>query len=258
MYSAITIMSSQEMQWLLMEKYGGKKTDDFFADCRKLALGEPLAYLIGHVPFLNTTIYLDSRPLIPRPETEFWVSSVIEIIKTKQAGGLTTDTPVSILDLCAGSGCIGVAIAANVPQSHLTFSEIEQKHISTIAKNCQENKIDKNRCTIHHTSLFDGIDAKFDFIVSNPPYVDASLNRVDPSVRDFEPHLALFGGAGGLDVIADIIKTAPAHLTRGGQLWLEHEPEQAVAIAELATTNGFTITTHTDQYDIVRYSTLVL
>ncbi len=63
---------SKDIAWLLQEKYGGEKSEAFFADCKRLALGEPLGYLIGHTPFLDCTIYLDSKPLIPRAETEFW------------------------------------------------------------------------------------------------------------------------------------------------------------------------------------------
>jgi methylase of polypeptide subunit release factors len=72
---------SQDIEWLLKEKFGGEKSDAFFADCKRLALGEPLGYLIGHVPFLGCTIHLDSKPLIPRTETEFWTEKAIEEIK---------------------------------------------------------------------------------------------------------------------------------------------------------------------------------
>src|SRR6056297_1653427 len=77
-------MESQDEQWLLQEKYSGEKSEAFFADCKALALGTPLGYLIGHVPFLDCTIYLDEQPLIPRVETEFWVELAIAAIKEGQ------------------------------------------------------------------------------------------------------------------------------------------------------------------------------
>lgn len=249
----------QDEHWLLEEKYNGVKSEAFYADCKRLALGEPLAYLIGHTPFLNTTIYLDSRPLIPRPETEFWTKEVIETLNQSTPSlGLSTNRHLRILDLCAGSGCIGVAIAHAISDAYIDFAEIEKRHIDTIEKNVLENKISSSRVNIYHTNLFDKLTEKYDVIVSNPPYIDSTLNRVHESVVDFEPHLSLFGGKEGMDVITEIIKESPRHLIAGGQLWLEHEPEQSVAISSLAKESGFSSTTHKDQYGIERYSVLVL
>ena len=95
---------NKDIAWLLEEKYNGEKTDSFFTDCRKLALGEPLGYIIGHVPFLNTKIHLDSRPLIPRPETEYWTELAINQIKeydsSRSTLGLETSEPLRVIDMC--------------------------------------------------------------------------------------------------------------------------------------------------------------
>lgn len=243
---------SQDSAWLLKEKYNGEKSTAFFSDVKRLAMGEPLAYLIGHSPFLNTTIHLDSRPLIPRAETEFWVEKAIQEIK---------DMPLPaprILDLCAGSGCIGAAVAKAIPTSLVDFSEIEVGHTKTIKKNLQQNSIPDIRTNVVHTSLFDKLPDKYDFILSNPPYIDETLNRVDTSVIDFEPHLALFGGRDGMEVITSIIEHSLEHLKPNGQLWIEHEPEQTEAITELANRHLYTITTHRDQYGSERYSKLLV
>src|SRR5512138_3415194 len=96
----------REEEWLLKEKWNGEKSEGFFADCQRLRDGEPLAYVIGHTPFLNTIIYLDSKPLIPRVETEFWVEKAIMEIQDFSRG--QTLGTVQVLDVCAGSGCIGV------------------------------------------------------------------------------------------------------------------------------------------------------
>jgi release factor glutamine methyltransferase len=243
----------QDTEFLLREKYKGKKCDAFFADAKRLALGEPLAYLIGHVPFLSTTIYLDSRPLIPRTETEFWVEKAIAEIERSHI-------PIPrILDLCAGSGCIGVAVAKAIPQAIVDFSEIDEIHIPTIKRNIEQNNINKKRVTVAHTSLFSGLPHRYDFILSNPPYIDETLHRVDESVKDFEPYIALFGGQAGLEVISQIIEQAPEHLTPGGQLWMEHEPEQSAMISVLADRQQYIAKkTHRDQYGTERYSTLVV
>lgn len=250
---------SQEEAWLLKEKYDGVKSDEFFADCKRLTLGEPLGYLIGWTQFLECKIWLDSRPLIPRFETEFWVEQAIATIANQESGSLgLTETGPRVLDLCAGSGCVGVAVAHEVPAARVEFSEIDIDHIPTIQKNLTGNNISPERTVVHHTSLFKGIPDKFDFILANPPYIDADLNRADQNVVDFEPYLALFGGKGGMEIIEQVITVAPEHLTQNGQLWLEHEPEQTAEITRLGTEAGFTASTHPDQYGTERFSILVL
>lgn len=241
------------MQQLLREKYDGVKSEAFYADCKRLALGEPLAYLIGWTPFLNTTIFLDSHPLIPRPETEFWTEQAIKLIAAQN-----TKTSLHILDVCAGSGCIGVAVANAIPQAKVDFSEIDTRHLDTIKKNLQKNGIAKERYAVYHTNLFTDLPTAYDFILANPPYIDASLERAEASVTEYEPYVALFGGEAGLEVIADIVTEARSYLTAHGQLWIEHEPEQSAAIAKLGETEGFRVNTKTDQYNVERYSVLML
>lgn len=253
---------TKDIAWLLREKYNGEKSEAFFADCKRLALGEPLGYLIGHVPFLDCQIWLDSHPLIPRTETEYWTEKAITELQQRPDTlpdlGLGR-TPIKVLDLCAGSGCIGVAVAKAVPETLVDFAEIEKNHLPTIEKNIASNNIATNRTRVRQSNLFSAFaDDVYDMVLSNPPYINADLNRVDDSVVNFEPHLALFGGSGGTEIIEQLIKEAPAHLTPNGQLWIEHEPEQASVIIHLAEQSGFSATAHNDQYGIQRYSILVL
>ena len=260
LYYATNYMENQEIAWLLQEKYNGVKTVSFEADCSRLAAGEPLGYLIGHVPFLNCTIHLDSHPLIPRVETEFWVEKAIIASKThlKNQRG---PTPL-ILDLCSGSGAIGVAVAKGVPEALVTFTELDPLHLPTIEKNLSENIPEWSNRSNHYcitaSDLFEQITEEFDFILTNPPYIDAAAGTVDMNVTTYEPHLALFGGDNGMDIITRIIAEAPQHLTPAGQLWIEHEPAQVEAITALALNHGFTIVTHPDQYDIPRFSVLTM
>lgn len=246
-------MFNTEENWLLKEKYHGMQTSEFENDCLRLSSGVPLAYLIGYIPFLNCKIWLDSKPLIPRPETEFWVEKVLAEIKDFD----NKSESVKILDLCAGSGCIGVAIAKNSPQTTVDFIELD-KHQDTIIKNCLENNITSERFRVFQGDLFSPLsDEKYDFILSNPPYIDKNLNRVDNPVKENEPALALYGGNEGVEIIARIINESPRHLKTGGQLWLEHEPEQIETINNLAK-NKFRIINHIDQYQVQRFSQLVL
>ena len=308
---------THEEKWLLKEKYQGVESnlsaaqaEAFHVDCARLESGEPLSYVIGYVPFLDCKIYLNSHPLIPRSETEFWVEKAISEIKLyviasgarqstinnanvgvgvdclpaqacfvprndyeKNEHNLRGETPkiqtyqdrayVKVLDLCAGSGAIGAAVAKAVPETEVTFAEIDPALLPTIEKNFFTNiainrDIGEACYKILQSDLFENISEKFDFILTNPPYIDANANTVEDSVMKNEPHLALFGGEAGMEIIERIITEAPKHLTTTGQLWLEHEPEQIEAITALAKQNGLTITTHHDQYKIPRFSVLAM
>lgn len=272
---------TKEETWLLSEKYGGEKSEAFFADCERLAAGEPLGYVIGWVPFLNCKIYLGDKTdlvpiipsskghqeflsgdrtginvkklaLIPRSETEFWVEQAI--IEIKRAAPLAP----RVLDLCAGSGCIGVAVAKAIPNAEVTFAEIDPTHLPTIEKNLTENLSSNWQASAQYeviaSDLFENVFGKYDYILSNPPYIDPALNRTETSVKDHEPHQALYGGHSGMEIISRIIEVAPQHLNPTGELWLEHEPEQVVAIRESAAAVGRRAVTHPDQYGVPRYS----
>lgn len=241
-------MISQEAQWLLREKYNGEKNKAFYADLARLESGEPLAYIIGHIPFLDCTIYLDNCPLIPRVETEYWISQAIQEIKSEMA------LPPHVLDLCAGSGCIGVAVAHALPDATVHFAEYDQALHATIQKNIDVNGIERSKTRILGGDVFADIEERYDFILSNPPYLPLGSTYVAETVKRFEPSLALYGGKKGTDIIERILNDAQKHLSDSGVLYFEHEPEQAEAIATLAAKNALTCTTHTDQYKTPRYS----
>jgi release factor glutamine methyltransferase len=240
-------LAHQEESWLL-QKHGGERTENFLNDLARLQNGEPLAFILGYIPFLNTTIYLDSRPLIPRVETEYWVA---EAIKTIGASGISEP---KVLDLCAGSGCIGVAVAHALPRSVVHFAEIDESHHPTIEKNVYRNGIDAVRTKIVGGHLLERTEPPYDFILSNPPYIRNESEHVAESVKKFEPPLALYGGEDGTDLISEIIRAVPRYLTLAGVLFIEHEPEQEETIARIAQETGMHAETQKDQYGVSRYS----
>lgn len=242
---------TKDQEWLLREKYKGEKTEGFFDDCTRLDLDEPLAYIIGTIPFLHTTISLDSHPLIPRTETEFWVEKIILDIKDQKF------SDPRILDLCAGSGCIGVAILADVPLAHVDFAEIDVAHHSTIIKNISDNNIALEGANIYGGNLFEQISCTYDYILTNPPYIDPALDRTTESVKGFEPSLALYGGNAGTEIIFKIIEHALSFLNKDGKLIIEHEPEQSRTIQENALAHGYGANTNTDQFGLERYTVLI-
>lgn len=252
---------NQEAQWLLNDKYGGKLLPEFEADFNndllRLQNGEPLAYIIGWVPFLGAKIYLDSLPLIPRAETEYWVASAIDQInkQIKEYAKKYDKENVKVLDLCAGSGCIGVAVLKEIGGAQVDFVEIDTAHHKTIQKNIieniTENNIDASRAKIFGGNLFENIHTTYDFILTNPPYINPEyMNDVQGSVLKNEPHLALFGGNDGMQIVREILQKAPRFLSQNGVLYIEHEPHQATEIQTILPG----IIPLPDQFGVIRYS----
>ncbi len=169
---------------------------------------EPLQYLIGSTPFNDVEILCEPPILIPRPETEEWVINLIELLNplTKQ---VAPAQPFKILDLCAGSGCIAIALAKAFPMFQIVATDINPQAIDLIKKNIEQNKI--HNVTIYKADLFDGIPKTelFDLIVSNPPYIsEKDWQGLDPSVKNWEDKAALTGGPDGLAIIKRIIEEA--------------------------------------------------
>ncbi|HET9641412.1 MAG TPA: peptide chain release factor N(5)-glutamine methyltransferase [Candidatus Paceibacterota bacterium] len=230
----------RDQKWVLDEKYGGNPTEAYGGDLKRLASDEPVAYVIGSQPFLDLTIRLDTRPLIPRVETEWWVNELIS--------SLPKDKPLSFLDLCSGSGAIGCAALSNLPNARVSFGEIEASHEATIRANIDENHLDASRASIGIGDLFSPFaDQIFDVIASNPPYVPAS-RALPASVARYEPARALFAGEDGLDVIRRIAEELSMHLSKTGIAWIEIDRGHADAAAELFRSSGFITHIRTDQY----------
>lgn len=213
---------------------------------------EPEAYRIGHIPFLGATIFLDSRPLIPRTETEWWVEKAVSSMSR------VVGSEIQVLDMFAGSGCIGVAVLTHVPSAHVTFGELETRHLPIIEKNIRENEIDPARTSVVHTDVYSDIGRRYDYILANPPYLSESrLVRVEESVLAHEPREALFATDDGYALVQKTIDGLPSFLAPGGQCWVEHEPEHASRILESAARLGLSATSHRDQYGTIRYSVIL-
>jgi len=262
---------TKDEKWLLEEKYNGVATEEFDADRARLALGEPVAYIIGHQPFLGLKIYLDSKPLTPRPETEWWTEQILGDVGAsarRESRSATAreeaifqqeNTPLSssgsptsrltFLDLCAGSGAIGCAALARLPQARVFFGEIDPAYEATITKNIQENNLDTTRADIRIGDLFEPFEnMQFDIIAANPPYVPSG-RELPQSVTDYEPSRALYAGDDGLELIRRIAVELPKHLAPGGTAWIEVDSAHAAAACALFTDQGLSATIRNDQYD---------
>lgn len=190
---------------------------------------KPVQYILGSVPFLNLDILVESPVLIPRLETEYWVGLLIERLNSFRPENL------KILDLCSGSGCIGLALAKNLSNCQVTTVDISRQACDLIAKNQKHNSI-KNLEIIWGDLFVNLAGKKFDLIVSNPPYVPAQdYAKLDLSVLRWEDRLALVAPETDLSIIVQIIAQAPKFL-------LNKYPELPKLLIEMDATQGALVT----------------
>ena len=228
----------KEFQWLLKEKYQGRYSAAFARDITRLKKGEPLAYLIGFMHFLGCTIDLSERPLIPRPETEFWTEKAIEEIRGRFTN--SSSRAIRVLDMFAGSGCIGVSIMRHIPDATMVFAERSKKLIGQVELNCHINGIAKKRFNAVQSDVFSAVKETFDVIVANPPYIALRRKgKVHASVLRHEPAIALFGGADGLLYIEKFLTGARRFLNAGGLLFMEFDPGQKKGVESICKKAGY-------------------
>lgn len=177
-------------------------------------MNEPVEYKKGYTNFAGCKIDLSMEPLIPRKETEFWAKKTIQKIKSQKS---EIKNP-TILDIFAGSGCIGIAILKHIKNSRVVFAEIDKKLIKQIKLNLELNKIDSKRYKVIQSDIFKQLasqKAGFDYIFANPPYISLkNKHLIQRSVLNFEPHKALFGGNDGLFFIRRFLKQARSYLKK--------------------------------------------
>lgn len=205
-----------------------------WALARRRLAGEPVAYLIGEWEFYGLPLDISERVLIPRPDTEVLAAAVIE--------GLRGAESPRVLDLCAGSGCIGLAVAKNVPGSHVVLGEIDEGALRVCRQNIRRTGLSGQAVSMQLNALEKAPKrlGEFDCIVSNPPYIpDGDIAGLDPSVRDYEPHLALKGGVDGLDFYRAICDGWREALRPGGRLYFEVGIGQADDVLRIMRAVGF-------------------
>ena len=237
-------ITPEDLHALARDKYDGDASRVTQEDRERLASGEPLAYVIGWTPFLGLHIDLASRPLIPRPETEAWTERLIAHLRERFGSG-----PFAFLDLCAGSGAIGLSVLKSFPAATVHLAEIDPLHTRQIERNVELNGLDGSRVFARTSDLFvDFSDMRFDVIAANPPYIPEGRS-LPSSVADFEPHQALFAGGDGLALIRRIATSVPRHLMSSGELWMECDSENIEEAAHLVRAGGAsTAAIHQDQY----------
>ena len=195
--------------------------------------GEPIQYILGETEFYGLPFRVARDVLIPRPETEHLVEKAIELAAHFRAP--------RIVDVGAGSGCIAVALAARLPHALLTATELAASALAIARRNAERNGVAGRIRFFRGNLLAPAAGEQFEIVVSNPPYVPkADRDALAVEVRDYEPPLALFAGAEGLDVFRALIPEAFAALVPGGYLALEIGHGQAEPVRALLGAAGFT------------------
>lgn len=230
--------TEKKLKWLLKDKYNYSELEirqtitNYFQDkksisnvvlkdCKRVEAAEPLAYIIGWVLFNDCKIFVNKNVLIPRPETEFWVSEELNKIPKDFNG--------KILDLCCGSGCIGISILKKFPNCTIDFVDLSEVALKQTKLNLEKNKISEDRFKIIKSNLFENLHDKYEYIFTNPPYVSSSFCNPD---LEWEPKMALYSGETGINHIIKIINSSPFYLESSGKVFIEIGEDQEKLLRE--------------------------
>ncbi len=200
------------------------KENEYKEYIEKIIKGKPVQYITNNQEFMKLNFYVDENVLIPQPDTEILVEKVIKSIDIMEN--------IEILDMCTGSGCIGISLAKNIKNTKVTLVDISKEAIEIAKKNAIQNEVE-NKITFIQSDMFENVKGKFDIIVSNPPYIKTNIiQTLDKQVQN-EPHIALDGGEDGLDFYKILINEAHKYLKKDGKIFLEIGYDQKQEVENL-------------------------
>jgi len=228
------------------QMYAGEQTcNEMAALVSRVLAGEPLAYVLGQWEFYGMTLQVTPDVLIPRDDT-----CAVTALAIKQA--LFLGEAPRVLDLCTGSGCIGLAIASRVKDARVTCADISKEAMKVAKANITAQKLSARVSCVQADALSEPATflGKFDLIISNPPYVTTrEMRELPDSVKKYEPHLALHGGTDGLDFYRAISANYRKALKPGGYLCFEFGMGQGDAVCGILEENGYTILERSRDYN---------
>jgi release factor glutamine methyltransferase len=188
---------------------------------KRRGAGEPVAYIVGHREFYSLKFAVDSNVLIPRPETEHLIMAALEAAKE------ISESPLRIMDVGTGSGCIAVTLAKHLPECKIAATDLSPAAVAIAKQNAESHEV-ADRIRFFTGDLFAALPAgsgAVHLIVSNPPYIGTDeIDTVDDSVKNYEPEMALFSDAQGTEIIARLVAESGARLLPGGFLIFETSP----------------------------------
>ena len=244
----IALYSGKSQEYILSnrEMYASEETCEKTEKAvKRLLKGEPLAYVLGEWEFYGLPLYVNENVLIPRDDTV-----PVATLAINQA--IFLPSAPRILDLCTGSGCIGLAVASRIQDARVTLADISKDALAVAKKNIARNKMTGRVSCVQANALAPApaFLGKFDMIISNPPYITgADMPALEDSVKLYEPHLALFGGEDGLDFYRSIAENFTSALKPGGFLCLEFGDDQGDDVCRILEANGYTILERSRDYN---------
>ena len=238
---------SKAMYFAEPERAVSEENADRYIDCiRRRAAHIPLQHITGEQEFMGYPFCVNEHVLIPRQDTECLVELAVEDIRNRKTqnrcesnntADQKNEQKVKVLDLCTGSGCIGISVAKLCPDTEVTLADISEGALSVAKKNAQN--LDAG-VTLIKGNLFENIEGRFDYILSNPPYIPSEvIEGLMPEVKEHEPRLALDGEADGLSFYREIINEAPDYLNPDGRIYFEIGAEQGEDLTHLMNERGF-------------------
>lgn len=223
-----------KVEQLRIKKHQGKETPEFLADVAKMTDGEAFEYLLGEVIFCGAKVDLSLRPMIPRPETEFWVKQAIDdLLATRRQFVLR------VLDLFSGSGCVGLAVAKNIPEATVDFIELDPKLKPGVENSIIRNNIKKLRTRVLVGDTWEGAGGTYDVIFAVPPYIPPQMKDEVMSELKAEEPLSFFDKEDGYYYHKQVLSRAKDFLKPDGVLYLEFDITQRPQIEQLALDYGW-------------------
>jgi release factor glutamine methyltransferase len=216
---------------LKQEKYSGVESPEFFFDETRIRKGEPYEYVLGYTNFLGCHVDLSLRPMIPRPETAFWVERAVGELKKKRE---ELGRPLRLAEVYAGSGAIGCALLVNLPDAHVDISELDPRLKEQIEMNVAKNNA-VDRARVITAPNFEGLTGTYDAVFAVPPYIPyEALPELDQEMIDYEPHMAFLAHDDGHEFLEILIREGREFLNDGGTLYVEADIDDNDVVRKLA------------------------
>ncbi|ARC57198.1 Release factor glutamine methyltransferase [Frondihabitans sp. 762G35] len=231
-------VATKEVIGTALDRADAARFDDLVS---RRATREPLQHITGLAPFRSLELHVGPGVFVPRPETEGVAQIAIDALRAAPQ-----ESPIAV-DLGTGSGALALALATEVPHAHVFAVELSPEAAVWTARNIASTGARVDLVVGDLADALPELDGSVSVVVSNPPYIPVGMVPRDPEVRLFDPDLALFGGADGLDVVRSLSARALRLLQPGGTLVIEHGEEQGAAIRDLLTRDGWRLAaTHLD------------